>query len=120
MDILTPEEQDEKIASSKIAGSYNEEIDRESAYEMLKAKIASAEQPVQQAESQTKPSYPDIKYPDIKVPKNTTIPKPTTSDAGKTLKKIANSGVAKTIFREVTRGLLGVLLGKKSGKKSIF
>jgi len=120
MDILTPEEQDEKLASSKIARYYNEEIDRESAYELLKAKITSAEKPAQPSDQQTKTTYPDIKYPDIKVPKSTPMPKPTTSDAGKTLKKIANSGVAKTIFRELTRGLFGILLGKKSGKKSIF
>ncbi len=120
MDIITPAEQDEKIAASRIAKFYNEVIDRESAYEMLKAKIASAEKPVQTSDQQTKPTYPDIKYPDVKVPKSAPVPKPTTSEAGKTLKKIANSGIAKTIFREITRGLFGVLLGKKSGKKSIF
>ncbi|HNW68957.1 MAG TPA: DUF853 family protein [Bacteroidales bacterium] len=119
MDIITPEEQDEKIAASKIARFYNEVIDRESAYEMLKAKIAPADQPVQQPVPQPqKTTYPEIK---VKIPKSQPAPKPTTSDAGKTLKKIANSSITKTVLREVTRGLFGVLLGKKiKGGKSIF
>ena len=39
MDILSPEELKELIASSDIARKYNEEIDRESAYELLGGKI---------------------------------------------------------------------------------
>lgn len=42
MDILTPDELKEQIAKSKIAKKYNEEIDRESAEEILQEKIERA------------------------------------------------------------------------------
>jgi len=42
MDILSKDELDEQIAKSKIAKKYNEEIDRESAYEILNGKIEKA------------------------------------------------------------------------------
>ena len=44
MDILQPEELDEVLESSKLAPRYNQEIDRESAYEILNKKIEKANQ----------------------------------------------------------------------------
>ncbi len=98
MDVLTPAEQEEKIASSAIAKEYNEEIDRESAYEILKGKIAPASQP----EGHVTREYTE------------TTPKEHPSEFGKTIKEIANSSVTKTVVREVARGLLGVLFGTPS------
>jgi len=43
MDVLTPKELAEVIDNSKLVEKYNEEIDRESAYEMLNEKIKKAE-----------------------------------------------------------------------------
>ncbi|NNL32672.1 MAG: DUF853 family protein, partial [Flavobacteriaceae bacterium] len=43
MDILTPTELNSLLADSKLVMKYNEEIDRESAYEMLNKKIEKAE-----------------------------------------------------------------------------
>lgn len=43
MDVLTDKELKEAIAESKLVKKYNEEIDRESAYEILNEKIAKAE-----------------------------------------------------------------------------
>ena len=42
MDVLTPSELTTQISNSKIAKKYNENIDRESAYEMLNGKIEQA------------------------------------------------------------------------------
>ncbi len=39
MDILTPDELEDLISSSRLVDKYNEEVDRESAYEMLTKKI---------------------------------------------------------------------------------
>ena len=50
MDILSEQELREVISSSRLAGSYNETVDRESAYEILNKKIARAE-----AEAQKEP-----------------------------------------------------------------
>ncbi len=53
MDVLTEKELREAIAQSKLIKKYNEEIDRESAYEILNEKIAKAEA-AQEKERETK------------------------------------------------------------------
>ncbi|HRZ74876.1 MAG TPA: DUF853 family protein, partial [Flavobacterium sp.] len=51
MDVLTTQEIDSHIATSKLAKKYNEVIDRESAFELLTKKInAAQEQASKQAE----------------------------------------------------------------------
>jgi DNA helicase HerA-like ATPase len=99
MDVLSMSEQDEIIASSQLAKTYNEVIDRKSAYEILKGKLAH-EGP-SQVTTKTEESTSG-----------------TLSDIGETIKTIANSSVTKTVVREVTRGILGVLLGKPSRSRS--
>ncbi len=106
MDVISPAEQDEEIAASRLAGFYNQEIDRESAFEILKAKLVSAA---------------DDNEPEIV--QETKSEKEQPSEMAKTIKTIANSSLTKTIFREITRGLFGVLVGKparKSKRRSIF
>lgn len=105
MDVLTAAEQDKLIAYSAIAKVYNEEIDRESAYEILNGKIASPEM-VENTDASSNTKADD-----------------NNSSITNTIKTIANSSVAKTILKEVTRGLLGVLIGKPSrsrGSKNSF
>lgn len=99
MDVLTENEIDDILSSSKIADKYNEVINRESAFEMLTAKLeqANAEQPQQQSGKPAKeePSFVEkaMKNPFVKTAGN-------------------------TIMRELTRGLLGALgLG---GKKKLW
>jgi DNA helicase HerA-like ATPase len=95
MDVLTPGEQEDEVASSQIAKEYNEVIDRQSAYEILNNKIAAPTQsdaPVAQHEENRQEEKG--------------------SSVGDTIKAIANSSLTKTVFREVTRGLLGILIGK--------
>jgi|WetSurMetagenome_2_1015567.scaffolds.fasta_scaffold00134_7 uncharacterized protein len=98
MDILTLQEQEAKVASSALAREYNEEIDRESAYEILNHKMTAVAQPEQSQEEEAGREQQRAEE--------------RASDIGKTIKTIANSSVTKTIVREVTRGLLGVLIGK--------
>lgn len=94
MDVLTPAEQDEILSSSKIADEYNEVIDRQSAYEILNGKISAAADNAAPASSQHEDQAQER-----------------TGSVGDTIKAIANSSLTKTIFKEVTRGLLGVLIG---------
>ncbi len=86
---LTPEELQQTVTASSLAKSYNEHIDRESAYELLAAKIRDA---------------------------NLTTPPPTTSQGKQqksTIEKVIadplTRQIGRTVAREVTRGLLGVL-----------
>ncbi|MCL6494079.1 MAG: DUF853 domain-containing protein [Ignavibacterium sp.] len=103
MDILTEEELNAVIAKSKLIAKYNQEIDRESAYEILNAKIQRA----QQTESEISKEVPKVRFPEQQ--RTTT----STRTEKSTAEKIASSPLAKqvgrTLVREITRGIFGVL-----------
>lgn len=115
MDVLTDAELDEVISSSQIVEKYNEIVDRESAYEILSKKIEDiAEQ--QEAAANKKASSK----------KSSGTGRGRKKAEKSTLEKIASSPLTKqigrTVAREVTRGLLGVLgistTRRRSRKKS--
>lgn len=96
MDVLTTDEIDDILSGSKIAEKYNEVINRESAFEMLTAKLEQ----VREAQPQQRPVKEEPSFVE-KAMKN-----PFVKTAGN------------TIMRELTRGLLGALgLG---GKKKLW
>jgi len=100
MDVLSPLEIDQINALSFLIKKYNENVDRESAYEMLNEKIrATKEEKVEKliAKKATKKG----------------------NDDDDSIGSIANSGVGKIVVKEVTRGLLGVMgLGGRRKRKS--
>jgi DNA helicase HerA-like ATPase len=104
MDILTPVEQDDLLSKSVMVKKYNQEVDRESAYEMLQQKISPTENE-EASEKKASPSKKEEK-----------------SVIGEAIDSTVGRQVARTLAREVTRGLLGVLgIGtSKRGKKSWF
>ena len=92
MDILSPLEIDGLVSRSTMARSYNEVIDRESAFEMLEKRMKDAgpeEDEVAPQPRQTKKEAPGTIE---KLSKNTMV------------RQVGN-----TLMRELTRGLLGVL-----------
>ena len=101
--VLTPDEIQQTVQASAIAQKYNEVLDRESAFEILTAKLNSAE---------------DLE----EVPKKSNS-KTSTKEEKSTIEKLSENTmvrqVGRTVMKEVARGLLGVLgLGgnkKKSG-----
>ncbi len=102
MDVLTPAEIDQIIAQSKLARKYNQEIDRESAYEILMEKI-------QEVQDRTPPA------------KTTSSKRDERPEKG-VLEQVLDSPAARqmgnTIVRELTRGLLGVLgVGGSSSRR---
>lgn len=105
MDILSPVEIDELLAKSQLARKYNEVIDRESAYEILTQKYNRA---VQQEEYKTTPR----EEPSAK--KEKTV-------MGEILGSTVTRQIGRTVAREVTRGLLGILgIGSTRRKRSLF
>jgi DNA helicase HerA-like ATPase len=111
MDVLSQEEIENLLSQSQLVKKYNQEIDRESAFEILNEKLKRAE---------TIASNEDVADD---TPKKQTqkasspVPNIITDALGSTAVK----QVMRTIAREVTRGLLGVLgisSGSKRGKKS--
>lgn len=102
MGTLTGEELQQLVGSSRLARKYNEQIDRESAYEMLSAKIQSGAQAPMPSPSSSSP-------------------KAEKSVLEKAMASPMTRQIGRTVAREVTRGLLGVLgLGGGSRRKSLF
>lgn len=107
MDILSPSEITELIEKSRLVKKYNEVIDRESAYEILNKKI---ELTSQERENET-------------IDRNT-IPESRSKEKsvmGEILNSTVTRQIGRTVAREVTRGLLGILgIGGTRRKRSLF
>jgi DNA helicase HerA-like ATPase len=106
MDVLEDKEIDAIIKKSVIMNKYNEDIDRESAYEILNEKIELSQQKEHQAELQKQQE---------KAKKVTTRSRRREKSM---IEKVTSSSAGKTIIREVTRGLLGALGIRTSRRRS--
>ncbi|HRP40481.1 MAG: DUF853 domain-containing protein [Chitinophagales bacterium] len=106
MDVLTPDEISGIVNSSRIARKYNEEIDRESAFELLNKRLQAATQ--EGAPTSTTSTTKTIQEKE----ETSTIEK-----AGGVISDMVNSSAGRTILREVTRGLLGMFLGKPTRRR---
>jgi hypothetical protein len=98
MDIISESEKDSVLAKSKLMKKYDEEIDRNSAYEILGKKMDEAEAAAERAEKEEEES------------------KAKGSTRGRSRRKekslfdrTVNSTTGRTILREITRGIFGVL-----------
>jgi DNA helicase HerA-like ATPase len=95
MDVLSQEEIDIVHAQSELVSKYNEEIDRESAFEILSEKLESKEL------ENTTDSGKETKT--LRKDKNSK------STFESVMESTMARQIGRTIFRELTRGLLGVL-----------
>lgn len=95
MDILSPEEIEELVRISPLVRKYNQDIDRESAHEILMERMEEedARQEREKRDAQ----------------RNRTTSRGRQVRQVSTFEKIMKSSVTRTVAREVTRGLLGVL-----------
>ncbi len=101
MDILSPEEINEIVSKSSLVKKYNEVIDRESAYEMLSKKLEEVQKEM--------PADGNGSRRNVKEEKST---------VEKVLTSTTARQVGRTVARELTRGLLGVLgIGGSSKRK---
>jgi DNA helicase HerA-like ATPase len=92
MGVLTEAEVEQLVKSSKLAVKYNEVIDRESAYEILTKKIDK----IDEAEGEKEEAK-----------KEKTSRKKEKSTMEKVLDSSLTKQIGKTVFTELTRGLLG-------------
>lgn len=107
MDILTQNEIDEIISSSKLVAKYNEVFDRDSAYEMLNRKLEVSRIPQ---------NAPIPKYEPPKQPRQTSRQEKSTFE--KVLTNSTTKQIGSTIVRELARGIFGVLgLGGTSRRR---
>ena len=107
MDILSEDEIDQIISRSKIIHRYDEELDRDSAYEILTGKINSVQSEEIQRELKEQQEQAE---------------RSVSRRSEKTMfEKVYNSTttrqIGRTVARELTRGLLGVLGIKKTRRR---
>ena len=100
MDVLTDREIDEIVDRSELVKSYNRSIDRESAYELLSAKLEDARE-----EERRRMREQD--FEEIETVRRRTSREKTTLE--KVLTSTTTRQIGRTVARELTRGLLGVL-----------
>lgn len=97
MDVLTPSEIDDIMSASRIKRKYDEVIDRESAHEILGAKIEEARLRNEEAEQEEAR------------PAGTTRRTQEKSTLEKVLNSPTTRQIGRTVAQTLTRGLLGVL-----------
>ncbi len=101
---ITPEERRKIIAASAIAGHYEKAVDRESAYEKLKARVASPEAPARAPQGGGS-AVSDILF-------GKTGPRGGQREGlMQTLAKSAVRTIGSQVGREIVRGVLGSILG---------
>jgi len=91
MDVLTDAEVADINANSKLVNKYNQEIDSQSAYEILTAKLQEAEEKAAEQQETTT--------------KKTGKPEPSTFE------KVANNSIVKSMVRTAGNGIVRSLLG---------
>jgi DNA helicase HerA-like ATPase len=103
MDVISAEEQDALVRNSELVARYNEEIDRESAFEILTQKLEAYSAKATKADGgeEDHGAEEGRRKPNEK----------------STVEKVMNSSVTRVIVREVARGLLGVLGIKSSSRR---
>ncbi|AWW32830.1 ATPase [Echinicola strongylocentroti] len=100
MDILSKTELESLVSQSQLVQKYNQEIDRQSAHEMLEAKILQAEETAKEKYTST-------------ANRKTTSRKKEDSLFEELSKNTMVRQLGRTIFRELTRSILGTLSGKR-------
>jgi DNA helicase HerA-like ATPase len=110
---IMPEERQTIIRGSLVFGHYEKTVDRESAYEMLKAR--AEREAAAQAQTQAQPSpygYPQAPRPDPNYPQAPRRPAGRTRDTLiEAMAKSAARSVGSNLGRSILRGVLGSILG---------
>ncbi len=104
MDILTPDELNSVFSNSKIANKYNQTVDRESAYEILNKKLDIARE-----HDLKDPTGESTNYRTKQTPKPKTSRKAQKSTMEKVISSPLSKQMGRTLVREITRGILGIL-----------
>jgi len=113
---VSPEQRQQLLANSLVAGQYETTIDRQSAYEMLKSKAnatAQAAQAQQEAEAATEQA-------ELEAKEAARAEKASSSGSDSAFGAFAKSAaraVGSNVGREIVRGVLGGIFGGGSSKK---
>lgn len=113
MDVLSAGELEYILESSSLAQEYNKDIDRNSAYEILTGKIKEVQDEEEQARLQKEADKVEAMRQKKTAKSSKSRSRGSSGSRSRsqksTLEKVINSSVGRTVAREVTRGILGVL-----------
>lgn len=118
---ITPEQRQQLISNSLVAGVYENAIDRESAYEMLKVKaeaMIAQQQAVAEAEAAAKEAEKAEKE-EARASKSSSRNDSLIESVTKSVARSASSSIGRQIGNSIVRGVLGSIFGGKS-KSSWF
>jgi DNA helicase HerA-like ATPase len=114
---ITPEQRQQLMQNSLVAGQYEQAVDRESAFEILakkteekaaqQAQANAEEQATKQAADEEKAQRAAARAPDT-----------VWESIGKSVARSASSSIGRQIGSSIVRGVLGSILGGSSRKKS--
>jgi uncharacterized protein len=108
MDVLTDQEIERIVRSSDLVSKYNREVDRESAYELLNAKLEDASEAKHREEMQKQ----------YERARQTSPSRREKSTFEQVIDSPATRQIGNTIARELMRGLLGVMGVKSTTRRS--
>ena len=112
---ITPEQRAELMKSSLVAGVYENAVDRESAYEILKSRAGQPSGSGAQPQDQTQPWYADLpSLESLGLGGGTGRRGDTLTQA---MAKSAARTIGSSVGREIVRGVLGSLLGGSSRRR---
>lgn len=113
---VTPEQRQQLVANSLVAGQYETAVDRESAYEMLKAKSESAAQATQiQLETEAAAEQAALEAKEAEKAERAT--NSGGDSAIGAFAKSASRAIGSNVGRAIVRGVLGGIFGGSSSKK---
>nr|HMS43913.1 DUF853 family protein [Pyrinomonadaceae bacterium] len=113
---ISPEQRQQLMANSLVAGQYETVVDRESAYEMLKAKSEAAAQAAQ-IQLETEQAAEQAEREAKEAQKAEKASNSGGDSAFEAFTKSAARAVGSNVGRQIVRGVLGSIFGGSSSKK---
>ena len=114
---ITPEQRQQLLSESIVAGQYEQAVDRESAFELL-SKKAEEKAAVVAAEEQAKADAKAQKEAEKAERAAARAPDTLTESVVKSVARSASSSIGRQIGNSIVRGVLGGIFGGTSRKKS--
>ncbi|HEY2867433.1 MAG TPA: helicase HerA-like domain-containing protein [Pyrinomonadaceae bacterium] len=114
---ITPEQRQQLMSTSLVAGIYDKAVDRESAFELLQQKAQEKAAAQQQADAQVEAAKQQVDA-DKATRAAARAPDSVWESIGKSVARSASSSIGRSIGTQIVRGVLGSILGGGSKKKS--
>src|SRR5690242_6917344 len=114
---ITPEQRQQLMSTSLVAGIYDQAVDRESAFELLQRKAEEKAAAQEQATAQEEAAKQQAEA-DKAAKAAARAPDSMWETIGKSVARSASSSIGRQIGTQIVRGVLGSILGGGSKKKS--